>query len=104
MTEIPLQSPQWASFCLLIQQLIAGTVRRNTFSQWEMELLLDLQMVHIRKSSRSETLRRYLKVVQRQLALGAPEPPRFSRFFEAEAQSRKPAEVASDNLQLPRAS
>jgi hypothetical protein len=95
-TEIPVQNSDWLSFCQLVQQLIAGNVRRNTFSQWEMELLLDLEMAPIRKASRPEILRRYLKAVQRQLAAEASAPPRFSSFFEDEIRARA--------LALPRAS
>jgi hypothetical protein len=79
----------WASYCQLVQQLAAGNVRRNTFTQWEMELLLDFQMTRIRTTSRADTLRRYLRVVQQQLAQGEPIPQRFSCFIEAEAQQRK---------------
>lgn len=104
MTELPVYKPDWASFCQLLTQLIAGNVRRNVFSQWEMDLLLDLEMTYIRKSSRPEMLRRYLKAVQRQHASGAPAPLRFSRFFENETQSRNPSKVTGRELVLPRAS
>ncbi len=94
----------WASYCQLVQQLTLGNVRRNTFSQWEMELLLDFQMARIRRSSRTETLRRYLKAVQQQLARGEPIPQRFSRFIETEIQQRKMAEIVAQTRRLARAS
>lgn len=103
-TELPVQNPEWASFCQLVQQLIAGNVRRNVFTQREMGLLLDLEMSYMRKSSRPEMLRRYLKAVQRQHATGALEPLRFSCFFENETQSRKPSNVTEPEIVLLRAS
>lgn len=66
--------------------------------------MLDVQMTPLRKSSRSDMLRRYLKAVQRQLAAGAPAPQRFARFFEEETRPRKAAELPSDEIVLRRAS
>ena len=54
-----------------------------------MELLLDLQMTRMRRSSRPEILRRYLRAVQSQFASGAPVPLRFSRFIESEMHLRR---------------
>jgi hypothetical protein len=88
----------------LVQQLALGNVRRNTFTRWEMELLLDFQVARLRTSSRTETLRRYLRAVQQQLARGESIPQRFSSFLEAEAQQRKRAEVIAQTRRLARAS
>ncbi len=104
MTELPVPNPEWTSFCLLLQQLIAGNIRRNTFTQWEIELLLDVEMAHMRKSSRPEMLRRYFKAVQRQHASGRPAPVRFSHFFEQESRLRKASIVTEPEIVLPRAS
>ena len=67
---------------------MAGSVRRNRFSQWELDLLLDLQLSRLRKSSRADALRRYLRSVQNAQLRGAHEPPRFSTFL-AETANRK---------------
>ena len=83
----------------LVQDIIGGAVRRNTFTQWELELLLDLQMCSIRKGSRSETLRRYLRAVQQQFTQGAVSPLRLSAFLDAENQRSRigaPAPVKSE--------
>ncbi|HZQ53928.1 MAG TPA: hypothetical protein VFB14_17125 [Bryobacteraceae bacterium] len=87
------------SFNQLVQDVIGGTVRRNTFTQWELELLLDLQTCRIRKSARPEVLRRYLKAVQQHFAQGATSPLRLSAFLEREAQERE----AQNNLAAERA-
>ncbi|HSU58773.1 MAG TPA: hypothetical protein VLI55_05625 [Bryobacteraceae bacterium] len=102
MTDSRLERSDWTSFNQLLHELIGGAIRRHTFTQWELELLLDLQMSRIRKSSRSEVLRRYLRAVQQQFAQGAAVPLRLSVFLEAECQQRagtsetaQPAEVAT---------
>jgi hypothetical protein len=94
----------WTSYCQLVQHLAMGNVRRNTFTQLEVQLLLDFQMARIRTSSRAETLRRYLKALQQQLAQGEPIPQRFSRFVEQEAEQRKMAEALAQTRRLARAS
>jgi hypothetical protein len=76
----------------LIHEIIGGSVRRHTFSQWELELLLDLQTCRVRKSARSELLRRYVKAVQQHFTEGAVSPLRLAAFLEHENQrSRTPA-------------
>lgn len=69
-----------------VQEIIGGSVRRHTFAQWELELLLDLQLCHVRKSARSELLRRYLKAVQQHYSTGALAPLRLSAFLDRENQ------------------
>jgi hypothetical protein len=88
---IPTESPELTSFNQLIHELIGGAVQRNTFTQWELELLLDLQTCRIRKSSRPETLRRYLRAVQQHSAECPDSPPlRLSDFMNRESARRTP--------------
>ncbi len=70
------------SFSQLVQEIIVGVVRRNTFTPLELELLLDLQNCRIRKSARADVLRRYLKALQQQFALDGSNPLRLSYFLE----------------------
>jgi hypothetical protein len=83
-------SSEWISFIQLIQELAVGIVRRNLFTHWELDLLLDVQIARLRKSARAEALRRYLRTVQQSQSAGAAEPPRFSAFM-AEIPARKAA-------------
>ena len=76
-----------ASFSQLVQELINGSVRRHTFTQSELELLFDLQMSKLRKSSKPEALRRYLRAVQQNVSHESP-LLRFSTFLEREAAAR----------------
>jgi hypothetical protein len=77
------------SFSQFVQEVIGGAVRRHTFTEWELELLLDLQRCPIRKSARADLLRRYLKLVHREFAEGASIPLRFSSFLERRSQRRR---------------
>ena len=77
----------WLSYFQLIQELIDGATRRHTFTAWELDLLLDLEVSRLRKSSRPEVLRRYLRFVQAE-SLHAPQPTRFSAFTETETLRR----------------
>jgi hypothetical protein len=86
------------SFSQLVQELIGGAVRRHTFSPWELELLLDLQMCRIRKSARAEVLRRYLKAVQQQFAADPSSFLRLADYIEREHHrpaSHRSAQVAT---------
>ena len=73
-----------------VHEVITGSVRRNTFTQWELELLLDLQASRVRKGSRPEVLKRYLRAVQQDAAQGSSDLLRLSVFLAREnAQSQK---------------
>lgn len=77
----------FVSFSQLVQELIGGTVRRHTFTQPELELLLDLQNSRIRKSSKPDLLRRYLRAAQTQFAQQGS-VLRFSAFMERETAGK----------------
>jgi hypothetical protein len=77
----------FVSFSQLVQELISGTVRRHTFTPSELELLLDLQNSRIRKSSKPDVLRRYLRAAQAQFAQQAS-VLRFAKFMERENASK----------------
>jgi hypothetical protein len=84
----------WLSYFQLIQEVIDGAKRRNTFSPWELELMLDLEVSRLRKSSRPAVLRRYLRFVQTE-SMQAPRPTRFSAFTEREIVNRQDAKAAN---------
>jgi hypothetical protein len=70
------------AYVQLIQDIMAGTVRRHTFTPLELQLLLDVQAARIRKSAKNDILRRYSRTVQHQFALNHSVPIRFARFWE----------------------
>lgn len=79
------------SFNQLVQELISGTVQRHVFTQWELELLLDLQTCSIRKCARADVLRRYLKAVQQHFTNNTSDLLRLSAFLEHENRQRTPS-------------
>jgi hypothetical protein len=68
-------------FNKLMQELIRGSLTRNTFQSWEIEILLDIEACQIREVVRRETLRRYQKAVQRAMEKGAPRPFPLSAYL-----------------------
>lgn len=82
LTRLSATPTEWISYTQLIQELVGNAVRRNLFTRCELDLLLDLQMSHLRKTARVDALRRYLRVVQAAQVSGADEPPRFSAFLQ----------------------
>jgi hypothetical protein len=72
------------SYIQLIHDIIGGTVRRHTFTPPELDLLLDVQATNLRKTTKNETLRRYLRSVQQQFVTDSSAPLRFARFWEME--------------------
>jgi len=99
MTEAKLESVELTSLNQLVSEIIGGSVRRNTFTQWELELLLDLQTCRVRKSSRSEVLRNYLRAVQQHFADGELDPLRLSTFLDS--QNRRSRAVQHPAPELP---
>jgi hypothetical protein len=71
--------------------LIGGGTRRHTFSSWELQLLLDLQLSPIRKNSRADVLRRYARLLQQQNSQGLAVPIRFCEFWAAENARKQSA-------------
>jgi hypothetical protein len=99
MTEAKMESAELTSLNQLVHEIIGGSVRRNTFTQWELELLLDLQTCRVRKSSRSEVLRSYLRAVQQHFADGEMDPLRLSTFLDG--QNRRSRAVPRPVPELP---
>ena len=68
-------------FNRLMQELIRGSMNRNTFHPWEIEILLDIEACQMKEPVKRETLRRYQKAVQRAMEKGAPTPLRLSEYL-----------------------
>ena len=70
-----------ARFNKLVQEMLRGSIKRNCFRPWEIELLLDIETCNLRGSNRRETLRRYQRAVQRQMEKGAAMPMTLSAYL-----------------------
>ena len=77
----------------LINELLRGTMNRNCFRSWEIELLLDLESCSVGPTARRDLLRRYQKAVQRHFDRGGTKLLRLSEYLEAQ-RSRKARESA----------
>jgi hypothetical protein len=95
--QLPDSDAVLAQFNRLIQELLRGSMQRNTFRPWEVDLLLDIESCNLRESSKRETLRRYQKAVQRHMEKGARLPLKLSEYLEAVKNKRgtQPAPIAS---------
>ncbi len=83
-------------FNRLMQELIRGTITRNTFQPWEIEILLDIEGCQIREPVKRETLRRYQKAVQRSMEKGAQMPLRLSEYLNGKKGAQVPVTSAED--------
>jgi hypothetical protein len=65
----------------LVQDVIQGSIRRNSFHPWEVELLLDIRDCSLPDGALRRALRRYQKTVRRKMDQGAA-LLRFSEFIQ----------------------
>jgi hypothetical protein len=77
-----------AQFNRLMQELMRGSIARNSFRPWEIELLLDIDSCDLRDTSRRELLRRYQRIVQKQLEKGATRPMKLSEYLQIQKERR----------------
>jgi hypothetical protein len=80
-----------AQFNRLMQELLRGSMMRNTFRPWEIEILLDIETCELRDANKRDTLRRYQKAVQRHMERGARLPLKLSEYLDAQKAKRQAA-------------
>jgi hypothetical protein len=85
-----------ARFNRLIQELLRGTMNRNTFRQWEIDILLDIEACNLRDAGKRDIMRRYQKAVQRAMDRGAPAPMKLSEYLGTLKAARNGSAVAAD--------
>lgn len=78
-----------ARFNKLVHDLLRGTMNRNTFQPWEIEILLDIEACNLKDAVGRETLRRYQKAVQRSMEKGAATPFRLSEYLSNKKTTAK---------------
>ena len=84
-----------AQFNRLIQELLRGSITRNTFRPWEIDILLDIESCPLKDGSKRELLRRYQKAVIRQMDKGADTPMKLSEFLDLQKSKRALIEAVS---------
>jgi len=73
---------QLHQFNKLMTDLLKGTLNRNTFRPWEIEILLDIEGCNLRDANRREILRRYQKAVKRNVDRGGSSLLKLSEYLE----------------------
>ncbi len=80
----------FSRFQRLIRELTRGSVTRNVFQPWEMEILLDMDACVLDPKRRTGILRQYLRAVARQLETGPGPPMKLSEFLQ-QRRTRRPS-------------
>ena len=80
-------------FKRLMREIESGSLARNSFHPWEVELLVDLEHCQLR-ANRRRLLRRYQKAAVRGLEMGAQRPLKLSEYL-ARTRSRRPRASAA---------
>ena len=82
-------------FKRLLGDLTRGQLVRNTFTPWEVALLLDFEACELPPKRRTEILRQYQRAVERQLSKGAGPPMMLSHFLVLREQRRRENQLKS---------
>jgi hypothetical protein len=90
-------------FNRLIQELLRGSLNRNTFQPWEIEILLDIDSCDLGDANRRELLKRYQKAANRYFERGGRTLLKLSEYLakkhrqagESEPDDEPPAPQSS---------
>ncbi|MGA3095418.1 MAG: hypothetical protein ABSF25_03100 [Bryobacteraceae bacterium] len=88
-------------FRRLMGEILRGTVARNSFYPWEVEILLDLETCPLDRRRRTDILRQYQKAVARQMETGPGPPMKLSEFLQLRAHRREAAGRRDDLVPMP---
>jgi hypothetical protein len=90
MAEIDPERAEWMlnRFRRLMLELERGTILRNSFEPWEVDVLTDIMNWSVKGHRRREALRQYRRVVEKQIESGLP-PVRLSVFLAEREQARE---------------
>lgn len=83
-----------AQFNRLMQELLRGSVNRNTFRRWEVELLLDIETCELDRRNKREILKRYQKAQRRHVERGATALLKLSEYLERNRVRREESDSA----------
>ena len=75
-------------FRKLVAELMRGSVTRNSFQAWEVEILVDYHNCASAPRHRLETLRQYQRAVEKQMEMGPGPPMKFSEFLQQKTMRR----------------
>jgi hypothetical protein len=75
-------------FRRLLGELMRGSLRRNAFEPWEIELLLDFEKCALDPRQRLKILRAYQKAVEHQMETGPGPPMKLSEYLHLKMTRR----------------
>jgi hypothetical protein len=87
--ELVALEAQITQFNRLIQDLLKGSLNRNTFHPWEIDVLLDIEGCQLSSSNRREVLRRYQRAVQRNYERGSTSLLLLSDYLDQARSKRR---------------
>ena len=76
-------------FNRLMGEITRGTITRNVFQPWEVDLLLDIDSCTLDRRRHLEIIRQYQKAVGRQLEAGPGPPIRLAVFLAMRAAAKE---------------
>ena len=77
-------------FHRLITEVVRGATGRNSFADWEIAILLDMETCVLEPRRRNDILRQYEKAVERQMETGPGPPMKLSEYLQLR-MTRRPA-------------
>jgi hypothetical protein len=83
-----------------MQELIRGSLQRNSFRPWEIDVLLDIEGCSVRENHRKDILKRYQKANQRHMEKGARLPLKLSEYLENVRAKRAAREGQPESEQV----
>ena len=79
-------------FQRLVRELIRGSITRNAFQRWELDILVDFDACALEAKQRIGILRQYERAVGRELAKGSGPPMKLSEFIQLRSTRRPSTE------------
>ena len=70
-------------FGRLMEEVLRGESRRNSFQPWEIDLLLDMKSCALDARRREAILKQYRRAAERQMDYGVLPPLKLSEFLAA---------------------
>jgi hypothetical protein len=91
MVEVDPERAEWVlgRFRRLMRELERGTFVRNTFTGWEVELLVDILSSELTGAKRWGLLRQYRRAAEKQIEEGVEPPLKFSEFLGLREEKRQ---------------
>jgi hypothetical protein len=75
-------------FRRLLGEVMRGSLLRNAFEPWEIELLLDFETCALNPQQRPKILRAYQKAVEHQMETGPGPPMKLSEYLHRKMTRR----------------